>query len=258
MTYDFHMAFDGYLGFNAPLPEVEASIDYWISQGAPPEKLILGIGFYGHSYQMADSSQNWPGAACIESGSAGIYTGQAGFLGYNEICQNNWQTVFDDVSKSPYAFRGDQWIGYDNVESIEIKMKLVDSRKLGGAMTWSIETDDFRGVCGETFPLLKAMNRGLGNDVGGGGDGGSGNDGNGGNGGGVTAAPTPATTPGGGNNGGSNDGCSSDGYFMHSSDCNRYYQCVGGIRYDFKCNDGLYFDAKTNHCNWTWEVDCPY
>jgi len=33
MTYDYHMASDGYLGFNAPLPEVTESIDYWISQG---------------------------------------------------------------------------------------------------------------------------------------------------------------------------------------------------------------------------------
>lgn len=198
---------------------------------------------------MADSSQNWPGAACIEGGSAGIYTGQIGFLGYHEICENNWQTVFDDESKSPYAFQGDQWIGYDNVESIEIKMKLVESRNLGGAMTWSIETDDFRGVCGESYPLLKAMNRAMGNNVGGGGGSGGGGQ--------VTAAPTPGPTSGGGN-GGSNEDCSTDGYFLHSSDCNRYYQCVNGIRYDFKCIDGLYFDINSKSCNWSSEVDCPY
>ncbi|XP_034479172.1 acidic mammalian chitinase-like [Drosophila innubila] len=161
MTYDFHMAFDGYLGFNAPFPEVEQSIDYWLRQGAPAQKLILGIGFYGHSYQMADSSQNRPGAPCTGAGNAGPFTQQSGFLGYHEICMNNWQTVFDDQAKSPYAFQGDQWVGFDNVQSIELKMKLVDSRKLGGAMTWSIETDDFHGRCGEKFPLLKAMNRGL-------------------------------------------------------------------------------------------------
>jgi len=33
MTYDFHMALDGYLGLNAPLPEVTESIDYWLSHG---------------------------------------------------------------------------------------------------------------------------------------------------------------------------------------------------------------------------------
>jgi len=33
MTYDFHMALDGYLGLNAPLSEVTESIDYWLSHG---------------------------------------------------------------------------------------------------------------------------------------------------------------------------------------------------------------------------------
>ncbi|KAM8711663.1 hypothetical protein ACLKA7_012213 [Drosophila subpalustris] len=172
MTYDFHMASDGYLGFNAPLPEVQRSIDYWLRQGAPAQKLILGIGFYGHSYQMADGSQNRPGARCKGAGKAGPFTRQSGFLGYHEICASHWRTVFDATSKSPYAFRGDQWVGYDNVQSIGLKMKLVQSRKLGGAMTWSIETDDFHGRCGEKFPLLKAMKRGLGISVGGEGEGG--------------------------------------------------------------------------------------
>ncbi|KAH8257943.1 hypothetical protein KR038_003363 [Drosophila bunnanda] len=259
MTYDFHMAFDGYLGLNAPLPEVTESIDYWLSHGAPAEKLILGIGFYGHSYQMADSSQNWPGADCIGSGSAGPYTRESGFLGYHEICLNNWETVFDAENGAPYAFQGDQWIGYDNVQSIQMKMQLVDSRNLGGAMMWSIETDDFRGLCGESYPLLKTMNRALGRDVSGGGG-----NGGGGSGGSVTAAPTPTPNPGGngggsgGNGGGSSEDCSQNGHFMHSSDCNKYYQCADGIRYDFTCLDGLYFDTSSNMCNWPSEVNCPY
>ncbi|EDW09710.2 uncharacterized protein Dmoj_GI18891 [Drosophila mojavensis] len=287
MTYDFHMAMDGYLGFNAPYPEVEKSIDYWLSQGAPAEKLILGIGFYGHSYQMADSSQNQPGAPCRGPGEAGPYTRERGFMGYHEICQKNWQTVFDGEKKSPYAFSGDQWIGYDNVQSIELKMQLVQSRNLGGAMTWSIETDDFRGLCGETYPLLKAMNRGLGVDVGNGG--GSG-------GGGVTAAPTPkptttptptstlaptgtptptatapptptpiltptttptwspTTTP----PPTATQNCARDGFFMQEGDCNRFFRCVNGVRYNFTCPSGLYFDIKTNTCNWPSLVKCLY
>ncbi|XP_034652817.1 acidic mammalian chitinase [Drosophila subobscura] len=250
MTYDFHMALDGYLGLNAPLPEVTESIDYWLAQGAPAEKLILGIGFYGHSYQMSDASQNWPGAACIGPGTAGVYTRENGFMGYHEICLNNWQTVFDQETGAPYAFQGDQWIGYDNPESIQLKMKLVESRNLGGVMMWSIETDDFRGLCGESYPLLKTINRALGNEVSGGGAGG----------GIVTPAPTPGPTQGGGGGGGGSPAgdCSNDGYFLHSSDCAKYYQCVGGLRYDFECPSGLYFDVITTTCTWPSQTSCPY
>lgn len=136
-----------------------------------------------------------------------------------------------------------------------MKMQLVESRNLGGAMMWSIETDDFRGLCGESYPLLKTMNRAMGKDVSGGGGNGGGS---------VTPAPTPAPTPGGngggsgGNGGGSSEDCSVNGHFLHSSDCNKYYQCADGIRYDFQCGEGLYFDVNTFTCNWTWEVNCPY
>ncbi|XP_030246675.1 acidic mammalian chitinase-like [Drosophila navojoa] len=149
-------------------------------------------------------------------------------------------------------------------------MQLVQSRNLGGAMTWSIETDDFRGMCGETYPLLKAMNRGLGVDVGNGGGGSGGGGGGGGTGGGVTAAPTPKPTPeGGGGNGnggngnggsggGSSEGCTGDGYFWQIGDCNRFYQCVNGARYDFSCGEGLYFNPDTLSCGWPADVNCPY
>ncbi|XP_032306926.1 acidic mammalian chitinase [Drosophila ananassae] len=262
MTYDFHMALDGYLGLNAPLPEVTESIDYWLSHGAPPEKLILGIGFYGHSYQMADSSKNWPGADCIGPGSAGIYTRENGFLGYHEICLNNWQTVFDAENGAPYAFSGDQWIGYDNQESIQMKMQLVESRNLGGAMMWSIETDDFRGLCGETYPLLKTMNRALGKDVSGGGGSGGGGSATPSSTAAPTAAPTTATTPGGGSggNGGiGGEGCSTDGYFWRDNNCNLFYQCSNGVRYDFECGAGLYFNPSSGGCAWPDQVpNCPY
>jgi len=29
---------------------------------------------------------------------------------------------------------------------------------LAGAMIWSLETDDYRGQCGEAYPLLRAIN----------------------------------------------------------------------------------------------------
>ncbi|KAH8300035.1 hypothetical protein KR044_008773 [Drosophila immigrans] len=161
MTYDFAMASDGQTGFNAPQWAIENSINYWIGQGAPANKLVLGVGTYGRSFQLSDPSQNWPGAPCRGVGGAGSYTGEGGYLGYNEICQNNWHTVFDNNNAAPYAFSGDQWVSYDNVLSVQWKMDFALSKNLAGAMVWSLETDDYRGLCGESYPLLKTINRKL-------------------------------------------------------------------------------------------------
>ena len=53
-------------------------------------------------------------------GKPGPYTGGAGSLGYNEICElklNNsdtWEEHYQIDQEVPYAVLGDQWIGYEN------------------------------------------------------------------------------------------------------------------------------------------------
>lgn len=76
---------------------------------------------------------------------------------------SDWTTVWDDEQKVPYAFKGNQWVGYDNPESLTLKMKFARDMGLGGGMIWSIDTDDFLGVTGTKFPLLRAINEALGN-----------------------------------------------------------------------------------------------
>lgn len=47
--------------------------------------------------------------------------------------------------------------------SVWEKAEYVNRMGLGGAMLWSVETDDFRGNCGEAWPLLMQLNRVLRN-----------------------------------------------------------------------------------------------
>lgn len=43
----------------------------WISKGAAPEKLILGIATYGTSFRLASSNSVEPGSSAVSAGSAG-------------------------------------------------------------------------------------------------------------------------------------------------------------------------------------------
>ena len=71
---------------------------------------------------------------------------------------NEWKVYRDDTQKVPYAVKGRQWIGFDDVQSIKDKLAFLKSRKLGGAVAWSIDTEDFNGVCGAgKNPLMKTI-----------------------------------------------------------------------------------------------------
>lgn len=176
MTYDFHGSWNPFTGLHSamyPGPNdvtenlrqlnVDACVKYWISQGAPPEKLILGIGAYGRSFTLASAANNGVGAPSWGGGSGGPIMNTWGFLGYHEICTNvlrhQWRRIWEPTQKCPYAVNNDQWVGYDDIESTTYKLNYILDNKLGGAMWWSIDTEDFLNLCGNgRFPLISLAN----------------------------------------------------------------------------------------------------
>ncbi|KAI1296888.1 putative chitinase 2 [Halotydeus destructor] len=176
MAYDYHGGWEDKTGHNAPMfarpdevgndriSNVNFSMNHWIERGAPREKLMLGMGTYGRSFTLEKSSVNGYYAPAPQKGRAGPYTREAGSLGYNEICEmfakEPWTVVRDPYHLAPYAYQDRQWVGYDDIESITVKTRYANALGLGGAMIWSLETDDFHGTChGEKYPLTKTINR---------------------------------------------------------------------------------------------------
>lgn len=75
---------------------------------------------------------------------------------------SDWTRTFDYSQQATYAVRDDQWVGFDDPISILQKTALITENGLGGAMAWSIDVDDFKGMCGDgPFPLLRTINHGL-------------------------------------------------------------------------------------------------
>lgn len=66
-------------------------------------------------------------------GAAGLTTGEAGFLAYYEICnrlqQQGWKKVYDNELKSNYAYKGEEWVGFDDVYSLALKVCSIEYRE---------------------------------------------------------------------------------------------------------------------------------
>lgn len=261
MTYDFHGAWDPIIGFNAPLfpgvadktelqrqLNVNASLAYWMSEGVPPDKIVVGIPFYGRSFQLISADKNQPGHSHQGPGVGGPYTGESGNYGFNEICEyivpnGLWSRSWNKLQAVPYYHSDKQWIGYDDMVSVGYKANYINEMNLGGAMVWSIETDDFKDLCHMgKFPLLRQINGIFGNPIievetqptG------------------TTAASTDSTVPG-------EDvepECNESEPFRDPTNCASFYICSHGKRHRMQCPSTLFFDSKLKRCEYPWSVDC--
>jgi len=201
------------------------SINLYIEGGMLADKIALGLPLYGRGWEVTDPNNN--GIYCETDAAIpwGPYTQQVGIWGYQEILQamynttmndqmpeatpGQWVSVVDSCYQAPYMTNGPYWIGYDDADSVTIKVQFGNSMNLAGAFVWSVDTDDFHGDNSpETFPLIKSINRALASSA--------------------TYTPSHPCTgsapmcelelPG--------MQCQSDGQRIpHPDDCHKYYQC---------------------------------
>ena len=71
---DLHGAWENFTDHNAPLYSrksergnatylnVDWAVNYWINNGMPRQKLILGLATYGRAFKLLDRNQNQPGS----------------------------------------------------------------------------------------------------------------------------------------------------------------------------------------------------
>ena len=173
MAYDMHGSWETNADHHAPLYKrpfetannnIDFIMKYWMKLGAAASKLVLGIPLYGKTWTLSSTQTN-PPAPGSGAGAAGPITGEAGFLGYNEICtmiRNKALTEVKDPNNlmGPYAFSlaTKLWVGYDDVAMAIVKSKYALSNGFGGAMVWDITGDDFNNACGAgTYPMMKAI-----------------------------------------------------------------------------------------------------
>ncbi|KAH8272148.1 hypothetical protein KR018_004032, partial [Drosophila ironensis] len=177
MAYDYHGHWDKKTGHVSPLYSANSdsnlnfnanfSMHYWLNQGTPSNKLIMGMPLYGQTFSLSDQNHTLLNDKSIGPGQAGVYTRSGGFLAYYEICEKisngGWTVVRDtDERIGPYAYKGNQWISYDDVTDIRRKAQYIKNLSLAGGMIWAIDLDDFHGRCGcGKNPLLRTLNQEL-------------------------------------------------------------------------------------------------
>ncbi|GIX84796.1 acidic mammalian chitinase [Caerostris extrusa] len=166
MSYDFHDYFWYYpfTGHNSPLFNSSRekayfatlntawSANYWNQKGMPKSKIMIGVPTYAHTYTLLN-----PHFHNVDDPASGT----KGDITFSDVCKLiafGATRVFDNESKVPYAYKGYDWVSYEDEVSIRGKAKWILSEGYGGVMTYNLNSDDWLFACSETsFPLHRII-----------------------------------------------------------------------------------------------------
>ncbi|KAI8606471.1 glycoside hydrolase, partial [Dissophora ornata] len=171
MTYDLYGSYDSshVVNIHTALVQtpteahsghsVQGAVELYLDQGVPHKKIVLGLALYGKTFVLADTSETHPGKAKFSAGgdpTSCIET--RGDIAYNEIANlihsphqesrgQDSQPIrpqWDPDSRAFYFVYGDRrnnWVGYDDRPSLDLKLQLVTELDLAGVMWWSLDQD---------------------------------------------------------------------------------------------------------------------
>ncbi|XP_035824687.1 chitinase-3-like protein 1 [Aplysia californica] len=175
MTYDYHVIGSKLAGFNSPLfsrndprfhpaLSVNYTVHYWHQLGLPYNKMAVGVTGMGRRYILVNASDFNVGAPVKNQSLPGSLYKVVGGLAYPEVCQllrqDGTQKFFDSNQKVPYAVHDYDWVGYEDPDSAQLKVKYMIEMGVAGWMFWSLDQDDFTGkACNnQKYPILRVMN----------------------------------------------------------------------------------------------------
>lgn len=106
----------------------------------------MGLGFYGRSFTLSDPSCSTPGCGFSGGANPGPCSASAGTLMNSEIqqiIQDGAQPTLDkDAAVKQIVWDSNQWVSYDDEETLKMKIDYANGKCLGGTMVWAVSTDD--------------------------------------------------------------------------------------------------------------------
>ena len=156
MSYDLHGFWDSDLNTwgsivrpHTDIREIQNDTQpLWFDQ-LDPKKINLGLSNYGRGYTLADPKCAHTGCTFKGPSQAGSCTNSPGLLSNVEISEIIKQKklkpeiVLDTMSKQ--ITWDDQWIGYDDDETMAMKINWAAQNCFGGTMIWSLDLDSGEG-----------------------------------------------------------------------------------------------------------------
>lgn len=143
MTYDYHGAWSNHSGHNSPLYTCQNdpcgswddSFSYAVIREIPLDKLLLGIPFFGRSFNT--------GRLYAPSTQSQYYN----YTDIQKLMASGWKYNWDFCSQVPFLLSPTRTtlLSFDDIRSVFRKCRYVLDKGLAGVIIWEITADLHRG-----------------------------------------------------------------------------------------------------------------
>lgn len=151
-THENKLTIDQQIRPHTNLTEIKDGLSLLWRAGVDPAKVVLGLGWYGRSFTLADPGCSTPNGICefTQGGNPGECTASAGTLSNAEIKRILASGVAVEQYDATAAVKWmtwdtNQWVSYDDGVTMQEKIDAANSLCLGGTMIWSLDQDNTDG-----------------------------------------------------------------------------------------------------------------
>ncbi len=132
---------------------VENTVNAWLAGGAPRQKLVLGMPYYGQGWTGVTGTGN--GLFQPATGPApGVFAaGTEDYKTLKKLPAQGYSVHRDLRAGHAWLFNGNTFWTYDDPAVLLQKTLYIRSRGLGGAMMWSLDGDDDNATLTRTIAL---------------------------------------------------------------------------------------------------------
>ena len=147
MSYDLKNA-DGTVSAHTDITKIEsAALPFWFS-AIPPAKLNLGLASYGRGFTLASTSCATLNCAVSGPSKPGVCipdsTGVMALFDINDVIASKKLTPqLNSASMFKQITFDNQWIAYDDAETVALKKGWGNDFCFGGTMQWVIDLGHF-------------------------------------------------------------------------------------------------------------------
>jgi len=178
MTYDMaggwtgramhHTALNPGRGVESGISVAEA-VEFYLSQGVPPELLSIGSPLYTHGWIIdAENGEDALGMMASGQPASPLGAGQRHWHDIQRLKQYpGWEVLHDEAAEAAFIFNSDptspnfqHFYTYESTRSLQAKLDFINEMGLGGLIVWATAGDAMYPLA--DFPMITQMAVGLG------------------------------------------------------------------------------------------------